>query len=77
MTSSEIRAKWTPEKLKALEKQNIPSFDDEITDQDLSSGRVPVVGRGFAALKQYINRSGQPKSENPDNAKAAETVVSG
>jgi uncharacterized protein (DUF4415 family) len=65
MTSEEIRAKWTPEKLAALAKQDIPEFDDGIDDADIAAGRVKPVGRGFAVLKQYINRNGRPKSENP------------
>ncbi|MDR2268765.1 MAG: BrnA antitoxin family protein [Rickettsiales bacterium] len=65
MTSSQIRAKWTPEKLAELSKQDIPEFSSGITDEDRKSGRVPLVGRGFAVLKQYINRNGRPRAENP------------
>ena len=59
-TSDEIRKEWTPEKLAELAKKDIPSFPDEITDEDIETGRVKYIGRGFAAVKEYINRNGRP-----------------
>jgi len=61
MTSREIREKYgTPEE-KAITKkmlEDAPEFDE-----------VPFkgkrIGRGFAAFKEYINRKGRPKAEDP------------
>jgi hypothetical protein len=61
-TSDEIRKKWTPEKIRALAPA-VPSFPDETTDDDIASGRVRRMGRGFASYKEHINRNGRPKSE--------------
>jgi hypothetical protein len=60
-TSDEIRKEWTPEKLRSLAKK-IPSFPDETTDEDMVTGRVRRMGRGFASYSEYINRKGRPKS---------------
>ena len=65
ITPSESRKKWTPEKLAELAKQNPPEFPSGITDGDRKSGQTPVVGRGFAVLKDHINRNGRPKAEDP------------
>jgi hypothetical protein len=56
-TSEEIRKEWTPEKLAELAKKEIPSYPDDITDEDIKAGYVKDVGRGFAAYKEYINRN--------------------
>jgi len=58
--SDEIRKEWTPEKLRAL-AETTPSFPDETTDDDIATGRVRRIGRGFAAFNEYINRNGRPK----------------
>ena len=63
-TSDEIRKEWTPEKLAELEKKEIPSFPDDITDEDYATGRIKHIGRGFATFKEYINRSGRPPVED-------------
>jgi uncharacterized protein (DUF4415 family) len=62
--SKEIRKEWTPEKLAELEKKDIPSFSTGITEEDIATGRVKHLGRGFAAFKEHINRSGRPKVED-------------
>ena len=59
-TSDEIKKEWTPEKLAELGKRDIPAFSTGITDEDMATGRVKRVGRGFAAFKEYINRDGRP-----------------
>jgi uncharacterized protein (DUF4415 family) len=59
-TSGEIRKEWPPEKLAEFAKKDIPSFPDDITEEDIASGHVKDIGRGFAAFKEYINRSGRP-----------------
>jgi uncharacterized protein (DUF4415 family) len=64
-TSDEIRAKWTPDELDKLARKNIRSFSAGITKEDERTGRVKNIGRGFAVLKQYINRNGRPKVEDP------------
>jgi uncharacterized protein (DUF4415 family) len=64
-TSDEIRAKWTPDELAKLAKKPIRSFPTGITEEDELAGRVKNIGRGFAVLKQYINRNGRPKVEDP------------
>jgi hypothetical protein len=58
--SEEIRKEWTPEKLAKLAKKKIPSFSTGITDEDMATGKVKRVGRGFAAFKKNINRNGRP-----------------
>jgi hypothetical protein len=60
-TSDEIRKEWTPEKIRALDA-DAPSFPDETDDEDIGSGRVRHMGRGFASYKEHINRNGRPKS---------------
>ncbi|GHU71087.1 hypothetical protein FACS189450_06540 [Spirochaetia bacterium] len=61
MTSSEIRKKYGNDtaKIKAM-LESAPEFDDDITDDDVASGRIRPVGRGFAAFKEHINRNGRP-----------------
>ena len=59
-TSNEIKKEWTPEKFAELEKKDVPSFSTGITDEDMTTGRIKRVGRGFAAFKEYINRDGRP-----------------
>ena len=63
-TSDEIRKEWTPEKLAEIEKKEIPSFSTGITDDDIANGDVKLMGRGFAAFKEYINRNGRPPVED-------------
>jgi hypothetical protein len=64
-TFEEIDKEWTPEKLREL-SEKLSSFPegtpDPITDEDVATGRVKLIGRGFAACKEYINRNGRPKS---------------
>jgi len=59
-TSEELRKEWPPEKVRAA-LENAPVFPDDITDEDIATGRVKYIGRGFAACKEYINRNGRPK----------------
>ena len=59
-SSDEIRKEWSPEKLAKLEKEDIPSFSTGITDEDITTGRVKHIGRGFAAFKEHINKDGRP-----------------
>jgi len=61
--SDEIRNEWTPEKLRAL-AETAPSFPDETTDEDMATGRVRRIGRGFAAFKECTNRNSRPKVED-------------
>jgi len=58
--SEEIRKEWTPEKLADLSKKEIPSFSTGISDDDMATGRVKRIGRGFAAFSENINRNGRP-----------------
>jgi len=58
--SEEIRKEWTPDKIADLTKKEIPSFSTGISDEDIATGRVKRVGRGFAAFKENINRNGRP-----------------
>jgi uncharacterized DUF497 family protein len=60
-TSNEIRKEWTTKKLRALAAE-VPSFPDETTDEDIATGSVRHMGRGFASYNEYINRMGRPKS---------------
>jgi len=62
--SDEIRKEWTPEKLGELVKEDIPSYLTGITDNDIETGKVEHIGRGFAVFKEHINRSGRPPVEN-------------
>ena len=59
-TSEEIKKEWTQEKLTELAKKEIPSFSTGISDEDLTTGRVKRIGRGFAVFKENINRNGRP-----------------
>ncbi|MDR0321849.1 MAG: BrnA antitoxin family protein [Treponema sp.] len=58
--SKKIRKEWTPEKLVDLAKKEIPSFPTGILDEDMATGRVKHLGRGFATFKENINRNGRP-----------------
>jgi uncharacterized protein (DUF4415 family) len=58
-SSKEIREEWTPEKLAELTKKKIPSFSTGISDEDMATGRVKRIGRGFAAFRENINRNGR------------------
>jgi len=69
-SSEEIRKEWNPEKIADLAKEEIPSFSTGITDDDMATGRVKHIGRGFAAFKENINRKGRP------NVKEKKVVVS-
>ena len=62
--SDEIKKEWTTEKLAELEKKDIPSFSTDISEEDISSGRIKHIGRGFAVCKEYINRNGRPRVED-------------
>ena len=59
--SEEIKKEWTPEKIAELVKKDIPSFPTGISDEDIATGRVKRIGRGFAAFKEHINRNGRPR----------------
>ena len=63
-TLDEIKNEWTPEKLAELTEKDIPSFSTDITNEDMSTGQVKHIGRGFAACKEFINRSGRPLVED-------------
>ena len=58
--SEEIRKEWAPAKIDALAKDDIPSFSTGIADEDIATGRVKRMGRGFAVFKENINRKGRP-----------------
>jgi uncharacterized protein (DUF4415 family) len=62
--SDEIRKEWTPEKLAELVKEDIPSYSTGITDDHIATGKIKHIGRGFAAFKEHINRSGRPPVED-------------
>jgi uncharacterized protein (DUF4415 family) len=59
--SKEIREEWTPEKIADLKKTEIPSFSTGISDDDIVTGRIKRLGRGFATFRENINRNGRPK----------------
>ena len=62
MTSKEIRKKYGNDKAKIKTMLDAaPEFT--IEEMDVKPG--PVVARGFAAFKEYINRNGRPKAEDP------------
>ncbi|GBU21222.1 hypothetical protein R80B4_01111 [Fibrobacteres bacterium R8-0-B4] len=67
ITSEEIRKEWTAEKLREWSKRqdSFPDDDpDPVTDEDIAAGRVRLIpGRGFAALKKYLNTREKPESE--------------
>jgi len=61
-TAEEIDRDWPPERIRALaESGTVPSFPDETTAEDMATGRVIPMGRGFASYREYINRGGRPK----------------
>jgi uncharacterized protein (DUF4415 family) len=59
-SSIEVREEWTPKKLAELAKKEIPSFSTGISDEDMATGSVKRIGRGFAAFRENINRNGRP-----------------
>ena len=63
-SSDDIRSEWTPEKIINLTKKDIPSFSTGITDEDMATGQVKRIGRGFAVFKENINRNGRPVISN-------------
>jgi len=66
VTSEEIRREWTPEKLREWSKSisSLPEdCPDPITDEDVATGRVKFIGRGFASYQEYISRNASPKEE--------------
>jgi uncharacterized protein (DUF4415 family) len=58
--AEEVRRESTTEKLARLARKKIPVFSTGITDEDMAAGKVKRIGRGFAAFKENINRSGRP-----------------
>jgi hypothetical protein len=58
-TFEEIDREWTPEKIRAM-LDAAPVFDDDITEEDIATGRVRDIGRGFEACIEYLNRNGYP-----------------
>ena len=65
MTSAEIREKYGYDAAKIKKMlEDAPEFD--IKDiPELKGFRPGRTFRGFAAYKEYINRAGRPKSEDP------------
>ena len=39
--------------------------DLPITDDDIATGQVKYIGRGFTALQEYVNKNSTQKVENP------------
>lgn len=64
MTSDEINRNYDVEKALCMaEKAPEFSLEDIIKEEGIQPG--PVVARGFAAFKDYINRQGRPKAQDP------------
>ena len=62
MTSKEIREYRARNKDKMMTQlETAPEFTNE--EMDVKPG--PIVARGFAAFKEYINKNGRPKAEDP------------
>jgi uncharacterized protein (DUF4415 family) len=63
MTAAEIRRNFDGEKAVAMAKA-APEYDvDDIPEMKGFKPGKPI--RGFAAFKEYINRKGRPKSDDP------------
>jgi len=55
-TSEEIRMEWPPERIRALVESGVPSFHDDITDEDIATGRViEIPERGHAAIEAIMS----------------------
>jgi len=70
----EIRKEWTPEKLRALSAKvsALPDDDpDPITDEDVATGRVKFIGRGFAVVQEILDRNARLESDNTKTAKTS------
>ena len=75
MTLTRIKVKRVNSKMEIVDKQNgiiddnpviyYGNEDSHITDDDISSGRVKHIGRGFTAFQEYINKNGHSKTEDP------------
>jgi uncharacterized protein (DUF4415 family) len=62
MTSKKMREYRTKNKDKIkTQLEAAPEF----TNEDIGVKPGPVVARGFAAFKEYINKNGRPKVEDP------------
>ena len=62
MTAKQVREYRTKNKDKVrAQLEAAPEFSNE--EMDVEPG--PVVARGFAAFKEYINKNGRPKVEDP------------
>jgi len=59
-TSEQIRKEWPLERVRAM-LDKAPVFHDDITAEDIATGRVRPMGRGFASYMEHINRGGRPK----------------
>jgi len=74
-TFEEIDREWPPERIRALVESGVPSFPDDITDEDYATGRVVrMPERGLAALEAVM--SGKYDNYRPTpRAKKAEPRV--
>jgi len=59
----EIEKEWPPERVKAA-LDSAPIFDDDITEEDILTGRVKHGGTGFASFLEYIRRNNRPVSDD-------------
>ena len=67
MTLTRIKVKQINGKMEIVEEQNgiiddnpvvyYGNEDSPITDDDVVSGRVKYIGRGFTAFQEYINKN--------------------
>jgi len=50
-TFEEIDREWPPERIRALVASGVRSFPDDVTDEDIATGRVrDMPGRGFEEI---------------------------
>jgi hypothetical protein len=59
-TSEEIRKEWTPDKIASLKSDDFPSFSSDVTDEDMTAGRVKKIGTGLASYRKYRDANTKP-----------------
>ncbi|MDR1361570.1 MAG: BrnA antitoxin family protein [Rickettsiales bacterium] len=65
MTAEEIRKEYGGNHDKIMEiARNAPAADDGFADW-VEKNNIQPVARGFAQFKEFINRNGRPKSDDP------------